>query len=549
MSSKFSLLVGSLRAAIKVARHRPKGHKANSPDVVLRLSETGAQFHEAIARVFETQADGNLKVSFHEYIHDDTSGKGDCLLLVSLLRTEGLHSSGSRIRVIENYLHNTMLVYDPNTQSMADAAKISRLSSWLDPRGNLRDQHHFLELLQHSGLISGHMSLHDEEERQSLWKRWGYFTAPVDGAAEYLGENVAMYFVFIQAYSRMLLLAAAAGVIVYLVQRRYGLESRAGVGSSLLFTLFLSIWSTMFMSAWKRTEVEHAVKWGIFEREFILKSSVTETRIEYHGEPRTDKNTGLTLKYYPSWKATLRWCLSNIVTFAAIVVVAMVDYLLLSQKTRVDAWLASEEAGDLSFLSATLYGLMPSIGKAIAIAVLSSIFDVLVDTLVKFENHRSQEAYSESRIFKLVLLNFSTNFLYLYYYVFVEVDLPKLRSSLTTVLIISMVIGNTMELIVPWISYRFRLMHLLDRGKHTSHDSSTTDKLHIHIDTLDDAIDRVNYDGTFNDFLELWVQFGQVCLFCAAQPLASMLALFNNGLEMRLDAYKILFEHTHNGAN
>jgi hypothetical protein len=47
------------------------------------------------------------------------------------------------------------------------------------------------------------------------------------------------------------------------------------------------------------------------------------------------------------------------------------------------------------------------------------------------------------------------------------------------------------------------------------------------------------YDGTFDDFLELALQFGYVTLFVAAFPLAPFLAFCNNVIEIRVDSYKI----------
>ena len=51
--------------------------------------------------------------------------------------------------------------------------------------------------------------------------------------------------------------------------------------------------------------------------------------------------------------------------------------------------------------------------------------------------------------------------------------------------------------------------------------------------TLDD------YDNTFDDMLEMVNQFGLVVLFSAALPVAPALALINNIIEVRSDAFKL----------
>lgn len=51
------------------------------------------------------------------------------------------------------------------------------------------------------------------------------------------------------------------------------------------------------------------------------------------------------------------------------------------------------------------------------------------------------------------------------------------------------------------------------------------------------------YEGTFEDYLEMFIQFGYVTLFSCAYPLAGFWALANNVWEIRGDAFKMCFVH------
>lgn len=51
-------------------------------------------------------------------------------------------------------------------------------------------------------------------------------------------------------------------------------------------------------------------------------------------------------------------------------------------------------------------------------------------------------------------------------------------------------------------------------------------------------LDAVPDNGFLGEYLELVIQYGFVTLFVAVFPLAPLLALLNNWLEIRLDAYK-----------
>ena len=51
------------------------------------------------------------------------------------------------------------------------------------------------------------------------------------------------------------------------------------------------------------------------------------------------------------------------------------------------------------------------------------------------------------------------------------------------------------------------------------------------------------YEGTFDDYLEMFIQFGYVTLFSSAYPLAGLCALLNNLIEIRSDAFKLCYIH------
>ena len=57
----------------------------------------------------------------------------------------------------------------------------------------------------------------------------------------------------------------------------------------------------------------------------------------------------------------------------------------------------------------------------------------------------------------------------------------------------------------------------------------------------EEEIKLEEYDDTFSDYAEMVLQYGYVCLFVAAFPLAPFLALIENIIEIRVDAYKMLY--------
>lgn len=48
----------------------------------------------------------------------------------------------------------------------------------------------------------------------------------------------------------------------------------------------------------------------------------------------------------------------------------------------------------------------------------------------------------------------------------------------------------------------------------------------------------LEYNSTYEDYLEMYIQFGYVVLFASVAPFAAFAALLNNIIEIRLDAFK-----------
>lgn len=54
-----------------------------------------------------------------------------------------------------------------------------------------------------------------------------------------------------------------------------------------------------------------------------------------------------------------------------------------------------------------------------------------------------------------------------------------------------------------------------------------------------DEAEMEAYEGTYDDYLELFIQFGYVFLFSSVYPVAAVWALLNNVVEIRADAFKL----------
>lgn len=104
--------------------------------------------------------------------------------------------------------------------------------------------------------------------------------------------------------------------------------------------------------------------------------------------------------------------------------------------------------------------------------------------------------------------------------------------ELTTQLVIVMtgkqVWGNIQEALVPW------LMNWWGSRKARSHPESLYSRWEQDYD-----LQGFGQLGLFYEYLEMVIQFGFITLFVASFPLAPLLALINNIIEVRVDAWKL----------
>lgn len=138
---------------------------------------------------------------------------------------------------------------------------------------------------------------------------------------------------------------------------------------------------------------------------------------------------------------------------------------------------------------------------------------------------------------------------------------------MATQLIVRQVFGNLLETLWPFLKESIRLAflshnfntkfsakqsnlnlnpsnrhkHNLNLLKNSNYNSKELNEEHLHLSKaeLESCLDP--YESTFDDYLELIIQYGYVMLFAPIFPLAPLCAIFNNLIEIRSDAFKLCY--------
>ncbi|CAL8113453.1 unnamed protein product [Orchesella dallaii] len=409
-------------------------------------------------------------------------------------------------------------------------------------------------------LISSYYPLHDQDELCKLGEKWywAFFQAqPFEEIRKYYGESIALYFSFLGFYTTSLIAPAILGII------HLFLPDAASNHSLVFFCIFNLIWVTIFLEVWKRKCSELAYVWGT-----LRMTKWEEPRANYRGRMVIDRVTGRYQPTYPWWKTCLK---IYGVSFPIVVLCLMGAFYVMLCSFWAEEMLMESKQRHGSQTAAYLI-FLPSIVYAILVFVMNFYYRKLAEILTEWENHRTQSQFERHRVMKLVLFEFVNNFMSLFYIALYIQDLEMLKYQVFVMLIILQGINHFQEAILPLVlrkAYTAGRDYIVnscpsiakvllsdedDQGTKEQNIAATaTDSIWspkaLGLQPLDATDPRIemsksegemdSYEGTFDDYLEMFIQFGYVFLFSSVYPLAASWAILNNVLEIRADAFKL----------
>ncbi|KAG8233937.1 hypothetical protein J437_LFUL005143, partial [Ladona fulva] len=332
---------------------------------------------------------------------------------------------------------------------------------------------------------------------------------------------------------------------------------------------------------WKQKCSELAFAWGT-----IGMSSLDEPRPGFRGEPKEDPITGQLLPQYPRWKTYSKMYLVSIpivLICLAFALYIMLVFFWVDEHLCRTHWLGllaphseedAEEESQIMLLLRFTLPLLPGCIYAALVYAMNWIYRRFATALTEWENHRTQSQFDRHRVVKLILFEFVNNFMALFYIAFYLQDMAMLKFQLGIMLIFLQLINNIQEALLPiWFTkVTSSLESKVKQGQDHSEKggnliSSVLRKRKPHgsevdgksgdeddpylcsIPCLDEDDPRIEqairegkkypYEGTYDDYLELFMQFGYVFLFASAYPAAAFWAVLNNYIEIRSDAFKL----------
>jgi len=373
--------------------------------------------------------------------------------------------------------------------------------------------------------------LHNFEKLKSMEKKWyanfQKWDIPVDVVRDYFGETVALYFAFLGFYTKFLIPICLVALFHKFFVNDEQKEENAW------FAALNLIWTTVFLEIWKRRCCTISFEWGTLSRNKDESLLVEQPRAEFKGQKRISPITGLPEPYYPTWKRRAKmYCVSFPLLLLCLVFAVFGMWLYLDFQQ-----ILKNRYHHSTGIIVTIVMKVPSILYGAAIYVLNTLYSKYATKLNDWENHRLASSYNNSLIVKLVLFHSVNSFISLFYIAFYLHDMELLREHLATLLVTQQIIQQIQESLIPYLMFQRHNVKIEKEGK----------KISLKRDQIKDSITRQEklpvYQGTFADYLEMYIQFGYVFLFSAAYPLAAFWALLNNMIEIRSDAFKLCRLH------
>lgn len=377
---------------------------------------------------------------------------------------------------------------------------------------------------------------------------------PLSKIRNYYGEKLALYFEFLRYHQCSLLFPALIGIAVFVIQRVFDSQSSQVLALNAFYSIFMTIWATAFLEGWKRKEAALSISWGTTKFE-----QIEIPRPQYKGIKRRSPVTDeLEEIYYPESKRVKFLILAVTVSLLIIsLVLGIVAGLII---------LKSELADKLVVSTFNLAGPICSVLNAIQILVFNVIYQKLAKIMTDFENHKTENQYQDSYIWKVFAFQFVNSFNSLVYIAFIKGYvgegclvtqddgsvkkgsncMNELFTQLVSIFVVSY-IKNLVEIGVPFIKYQMKKRKKAQNKvatvvnvEHNNENNPKDIRTKVESQLLLEDYMTTDKDGTIDDYMELAIQFGYMTLFALAFPISTALGFLGLWFEMHTDKLKTL---------
>mmetsp|Transcript_22090 Transcript_22090/g.50505 ORF Transcript_22090/g.50505 Transcript_22090/m.50505 type:complete len:755 (-) Transcript_22090:46-2310(-) len=404
-----------------------------------------------------------------------------------------------------------------------------------------------LSSLRILGLLDDLAPMHTAPMQSKVWQAlpaW-WPSTPEKDINDYFGSKVAMYFAWMNSFTAWLVPLAIVGVAAYARMRWYD-HSHDDDPYLPFYSLVVVLWATAFLRTWEGRCTGLAWQWGVYG---VLRRE--EVRAEFRGGMRISPVTGQMERHFAPWKRGCAY-LASVVTTLAMLGVA---FFIMVCSLNLQGYM-SEEATNFErlfhfpalaklakkgaifdpeqerYFGALTY--VPVLLHVLTIRKLNDIYSRVAQALTQLENHKLVRDYEDAMIAKRFLFDAFDCYIAPFYVAFVMQDVRKLRSELIQVYVVDSLRRVFLETLLP-LAHKLWARRKKRSAYGAAKKSDDADAAHALVQLQDPVYDE------FDDFLEMVLEFGYITLFASAFPLAGVLSIICNIIEMKSDLFKLVW--------
>ncbi|XP_067902590.1 anoctamin-3 isoform X2 [Heterodontus francisci] len=446
--------------------------------------------------------------------------------------------------------------------------------------------------------IKTHGALNHRHLLYERWARWGmwYKYQPLDLIRRYFGEKIGLYFAWLGWYTGMLIPAALVGLFVFL----YGLFTTESSqvreiceandtrmcpmcerncsywilnescvyaklthlfdnGGTVFFAIFMAIWATVFLEFWKRRRAVLTYDWDLIDWEEEEEELRPQFEAKYSKKERVNPITGKPEPFQPFVDKLSRLLVSvSGIFFMILLVLAAVFGVVVYRLVTMEIFATFQ----WEFVKKNWQFATAGTGVCINFIIIMSlnvVYEKVAYLLTNWEHPRTESEWENSFALKMFLfqfVNLNSSIFYIAFFLgrfagrpgayaklFQRWRLEECHPSgclidlcmqMGIIMVLKQMWNNFMELGYPL------LQNWWSRRKVKKAGHSVENKVYLPQWENDWNLQPMNIHGLIDEYLEMVLQFGFTTIFVAAFPLAPLLALLNNIIEIRLDAYKFV---------
>ena len=328
--------------------------------------------------------------------------------------------------------------------------------------------------------------------------------------------------------------------------------------ATVVFAIFMSFWATLFLELWKRQQAIYQWEWDLTKQDSVDEGE--DVRLD-SGRKKNWRMNPITMRREPfldikekTWRYSVTFW--SIFLLLSTMLSALISVIIF--RVFIIEWM-HQTTHDSAFSShAKLIG---AGAAALVNFLIISVFELIYPSVARFltnlEQPRTELDFEKSYSYKLFLFQFINYYSSLIYTAFFKGrfytypgDVSARQSSLTLVKTdICDAVGCTYEvsaLLGLLMMARQMVAHfkevcmpkILNFWRSYKWKKTQTEKITLKRWEKDFQLQDVHRLHLHDEYIEMIIQYGFVTLFVSVFPLAPLLALINNILEIRLDAYK-----------